>query len=952
MLDCSQADRRDSHYNLQRERALPAKQNGADGVGVAWAEFSAGHRSLLERFGRETAAVWQDVSAGLAASREAYERVQDRVPEPDRIDSLRQCFGDAASALLLHPLHARLKNRPLQRALAAMADLETSLDDLVRRLPADVEMSLGDLERVVGGEETANWVQWQARLRRTRRRLPLRQLVRDQLRGETARRSRLDGEFQLLCAQASLHMLGPWHSYRQSVLDWLEYPAGEAGNPHKHRDRWQRISRRYARRATRLLARYSTWRREAPGNIVEDLLRDPEPRPARDAEGEAARLTGYAAYWSRQQRAIDGVLGLEIQLARALNQSIERLDAAAAAVDQEHADLNAELAAVIEWLEAHRDSELVAEFPSAQARLQSAETRLDDLVREIQGLAQSALPAAIETIAPNRALPSWRRPWRNIEPEAVLVRALEGVGRRTATSGFLDAESAHRAVVREIERAREVVMFARGADTRDGGEGLAAEGIANAIELLRHQAGIVAPVRKVVESSLTRALSGAALECYIALDQGRLGVLRHLAMQASEHGTHRLLHAGVTWARRAAIETGRQFRRLLNWTLFRLGLKTPPTPPAPAVFRTHRLEEALEFQLVRLELPSLYRRLFRLDPVEDPRFLVGREEEMAGLVEARCLWMTGKPVSVLVVGARGSGKTSLLNCALQVAFEGTEVVRAQFQDRIVTAEGMEQYLRNLIDTPCETTLAEHLAEGQRVVILEEVERTYLRRPGGFEAIRYLLDLVRATSASTLWVLSLNEAAARYLDRAVRMNEYFTHRINAMAVLLEDLRDAIQLRHNLSGYRLLFEPPPQKDPRISGLRRRLGLERDAEDLFFEALYEASEGVFRAGFELWQRQIDRVEGGAVHMRQPAETRFTPLLASLTQDDHLTLRAILEHGGLNVENLAAVFGETEQNGRNRMERLLAMEVLEPDPVAPGYRVRPEAGRMVREALHRQNL
>jgi hypothetical protein len=73
------------------------------------------------------------------------------------------------------------------------------------------------------------------------------------------------------------------------------------------------------------------------------------------------------------------------------------------------------------------------------------------------------------------------------------------------------------------------------------------------------------------------------------------------------------------------------------------------------------------------ELPALYRHLFRPDPVEEARFLVGRGTELAALADARARWEAGHSAAVIVTGERGSGKTSLVNCALQGALAGLPV---------------------------------------------------------------------------------------------------------------------------------------------------------------------------------------------------------------------------------------------------------------------------------------
>lgn len=71
--------------------------------------------------------------------------------------------------------------------------------------------------------------------------------------------------------------------------------------------------------------------------------------------------------------------------------------------------------------------------------------------------------------------------------------------------------------------------------------------------------------------------------------------------------------------------------------------------------------------------------------MDDPQFLVGRDREIQALVEARAMWEAGRPVSTIVVGERGSGKTSLINCALKGPLVGLPVIRGEFNARVASA---------------------------------------------------------------------------------------------------------------------------------------------------------------------------------------------------------------------------------------------------------------------------
>jgi hypothetical protein len=352
------------------------------------------------------------------------------------------------------------------------------------------------------------------------------------------------------------------------------------------------------------------------------------------------------------------------------------------------------------------------------------------------------------------------------------------------------------------------------------------------------------------------------------------------------------------------------------------------------------------------QLPMIYRRLFRLEPVQDPRFLVGREAEMAALTEARERWRTGKAVSALLVGERGSGKSSLLNCASAQVFSGSEPVRAAFRERILDAAQMDAFLRQTLNLGEGEDLEESLQRERRVILIEEVERTFLRRVDGFEGVRRLLSLVSDSCRTTLWVLCLNQLAFKFLDAAIGMEQVFSHRINAMSVEPQNLRTAILLRHNLSGLRLRFARPPSRHPLLERVRRPLGLDRHARDAFFDALYQQSEGVFRSAFELWHRNIDSAHGGVLRMRFPDLADGDPLIAGLDRQDLFTLQAVLQHGSLTAAEFVQVFCVADSVARERIDALVDRGILEREPGAPGWRVRSEAGYLVRKALDRQNL
>ena len=911
-----------------------------------WGRFKSEVETRTSQMLADLDTSWNDMKSVFAMV-EAALKTGSEPPKPGDVAALKAFMEGPGQALAADPAGHLQRRRPMQRALTAYENWASGLADAARALPQRETLSRKECAEAAG-VELALWPRLRSQARR-----PV--AVRAIVLAESARleleRSRIDGQWQLLLAGTGMLAPAAWIAVSHEGLMQASglQPETRLG---ESLARIQQHSAGLHERAAELLAEYRIWSVRAKDRLNACLIAPPR-KPDAARERALARRGKQFAYWSRQQRAVHAWLDTQLQLWHLGLDCVEECGRALESLNAEYADLVAETGQVLEWLERVDGESGPGTFPSPQARLVAAEERAAEWVRRLEERARRRLPEVIEAVQPKRALPGWRESWRRIEPRRLVVESLQARGRELVREGLKEAESAHSAMVREVERAREVVAFGfEQAGEAGAAEGLAEEAAANAIGLLTHQRAHSLPPRGAVEPVMAKALASALAEVQTNLDKGRLGLLAHATRQQGLAAAAELASVGVAGARTAASKAMSLGEAGVRWILLKAGLATPMAKRADAVRRRPALGETLSLRLGERDLPALYRRLFRLAPVEDPRFLIGREAEMAGLAEAVRQWHEGRHAAVLVIGARGSGKTSLLNCAAADPLAGHEIVRGQFRDRIRSAAQMRESIAAMIGVDGSEGLEEALLGRRRVVIVEELERVYLSVFGGFDALRHLLDLVEATSASTLWVLSLNETAFRHLDAAAGLGSHFSHQINAMSVEQKQLEAAILYRHHLSGLRMQFSPLRRGDERVRRVRRTLGLERGPQEIFFDSIYGESEGIFRSAFELWQDSIERVEGGMVHLRQPLAADHGRLMGELGQADQFLIRAVMRHGSLTFSEAAELFMESEAWARRMMRRLESLDLLEEDPTAAGYRVKPQAGKMVRQLLFRSNL
>lgn len=924
-------------------RELPAE---------AWKEFRTKFQHANEHFAVEMVAAWQDVRTLMEQLRSSLESVVPSEFDAGSVAALDWLYRDVADHLFTGPLGSFENLRPIGRSLAAIEKHRLEMNDLVRRLPRMCTISGAELVELVGPDTHGLRKAWLKR-RKSPKTVPLRRVVFANLWSQISLREPIDEAFERLMSRAGLHMMAAWQLYRRHQLAMLTSGSLDSSALAEERRWWLRTTSELTGRAENLVRAYRQWVEAFPPRLGRAVLRR-KPFSETRQKKIIVRWEHDFSQWHRQYRAVRNAIDLDRRLTTVARDTIQGTGRSLESLHAEHEEVGREMERAVGWLQAGPDGRGQAVFPPPKASLLPAEQRARDWADRVCFRVQEHVPDEVEAYRPTRAFERWRKRWRQLRPQSVLLHALRHSGLDSAREGFREVEIEHTAVIRDIEQARQVVAFAVEVERSEGGPGqnIPQEAAANALALLRHRQEIQIDPQPAAETGLCRAQSLILLETHTALEFGQLGRFALLTRQSAPRAARNLGQAGLESLRSASHTTMDIAGEVFHWFAWKLGWERPVDQRLETLVERTRLSAVLEAQLRPRDLPPLYRRLFSLAPVEDQRFLVGREVEMNALSRAFSLWQSGQHATVVLAGARGSGKTSLLNCATHVAFPGVPVVRGQFSQRIRSPQQMDAFLRELFHLSSDQDLAEASRKQRQVVIIEEFERTFLRCMNGFEALRGFLRLMSATSGSVLWILSMNRVSFRYLDAVVEFGRSFSHCINAMSVSQEHMTDAIMQRHTLSGLRLQFAPMAPGDPRISQARRFVGLEQTPQELFFNALYRQSEGLFRSAFELWLGSIDRVEGAMVRMLQPLDPNYKRLEAELKVDDLFLLQAILQHASLTPEELAEVFSIGVEEARCWLDRLLGLEVLEHEPDKPGLRVCPQAGRFVRDALDRQNL
>ena len=861
--------------------------------------------------------------------------------------TLRRIFEANAKALLLDPLDRHARSRIHDRLPRSFEDFWSDLAEAARKLPVLAEFApISLIETLPAGTKLPlpRWAGWRNRVRT----VEVRQAVLDGLELRAFRIGPLEGRIYLAFAQATLALLDPWQALRAAALIRLQ--SNEAAtHPREVYSTWKQQTEAREAGFKRFLESLDAALTEMDVRLLGAVL-GPE-RFRRLGGKRAERRAAWEDHWERQQRSVRALVETEISHVRLGAQAIVAIEGSARAVREEHQAVVGELGVALDVLDRWQPGQ-ENPLPPGSAQLTPASQHVLEWKRLLGSHARDLLPAEIEAVDPRRPLPGWRSPWRTVRPEQSFLVVLD---RSTAPVAAVleDVGGDHKAVLRNIEHAREVVTFGiRTAADSASGDAMAQESVDNGALLLKHTHRTLPQREAAVEAAYVQATAACFHLYHVGFEQGRLTLVSYLAREGIVRGARRASRRALEEGRRIGRATRTAIRRFCHAVLVRIGWEAPPERVESPVVRWRSFQEAADAAPGARRLPLIYHRLFRAQPVEDLRFLVGRETEMAALADARALWDAGRFAAVVVYGQRGSGKTSLINCALTRSFADVDVVRGSFSERVLTRQAMRSFLEGLLGAESDDIVA-NLSSRKRVIILEELERAFLRKVGGLEALEELLRLMTLSVPSTIWILSLAGEAFDFLDAAADLGRRFSHRINASAVRPGDLREAILQRHNLSGLRLKFEGRPDDNRFGAWFQARTGLgEEESQTAFFNALYKRSGGVFRSAFGLWQRNIDRAAGGVLYMHFPDVEDHAEIAGGFTRDELFTLQMLLQHGSLTVEEHAEIFGWRREVSRALVEQLLGRRIVEAEPGAPGVRIRPPAAVLARSALSAQNL
>lgn len=265
-------------------------------------------------------------------------------------------------------------------------------------------------------------------------------------------------------------------------------------------------------------------------------------------------------------------------------------------------------------------------------------------------------------------------------------------------------------------------------------------------------------------------------------------------------------------------------------------------------------------------------------------------------------WIADKSCenSMLLTGARGAGKTSVLHRLQQNLADEHPELAVRLVDvpaKTVTAESVFNLLGEALETDLELGPSVLVRSDEErpptLIILDNSQNLFLRRVGGLSGWETLLSLINARVENLFWLIVINNQSWAYLSNIYGEDYQFRNIKVAKRWSQNEVRSLILSRNHLSGCKIRYD-----DILLATRGPEAGSIRNAEQLYFSLLWDACLGNPMLALRLWLSSV-HISGNTAIVGLPDEVSGG-WLEQLGNDLHFVYAAIMIHENMTSDEL----------------------------------------------------
>jgi GTPase SAR1 family protein len=306
------------------------------------------------------------------------------------------------------------------------------------------------------------------------------------------------------------------------------------------------------------------------------------------------------------------------------------------------------------------------------------------------------------------------------------------------------------------------------------------------------------------------------------------------------------------------------------------------------------------------DLPFIYRRLFDFYRDIEQNFYINNPVHFDTAKKSLALWEEGFPASLVIIGEKGSGKSTLI----RFLEEDTLPQKVYSISQEMTIWEKSDLLKVLTDALSlgsvedEKELIEKIRKQRKgsTVILENIQNVFIRAMSGYTGIKTLLTIIAETRTDIFWVVTSSRYSWNFLQVYLKVGEYFSHVISTDKLSNDEIQSMIMKRQKASGYQLRFIPDPETER--SRMYKKLldNAEEQQEYLkgkFFDKLTGIAEGNSTVAIIYWVRSIVDFNDNEITLKN-LDVSGMDLLSNIESGSLFALSSFVLHDALTPEEL----------------------------------------------------
>ena len=369
---------------------------------------------------------------------------------------------------------------------------------------------------------------------------------------------------------------------------------------------------------------------------------------------------------------------------------------------------------------------------------------------------------------------------------------------------------------------------------------------------------------------------------------------------------------------------GKKVKRILYYLKFSSQkIKEQFDAKAQKDFISTEISDYLSETLTAVDkLPFVYQRLFKIEALNSFEFYVEREKPLMDLKRAYDKWGEGKFAPVVIIGEKGSGKTTLVSRFQNLKEINEDIVTIHLLRKQHNPETLFQEIKKVVDE--HTKSERETGQGnKKIIFVDNLERLFYAKVDGFEFMKKTFQLMSDTHQSIFWIFTCHRYSWDYINLCISAADFFAYHISLTDISDKNLKNIILKRNSVSGYNLVFNPGLQEKKRMFTSHKREQSQEELEKEYFVHLNQITMGNIAISLQYWMRSTAKVTDDTIYIKslRDVDLRF---IESISKAKFITIRSILIHNGLSIDDYAKLFRISHENSSHVLNQLLNDGIL----------------------------